>query len=258
MVEEYAAGSAFLSALFTYAVVKEYVSPSAERLPVKLAIFSIPIALDVLLIFTDTYHHLMRSEVGMATVAGVSGITVKPTLLSMAFIAYDQLFGLYAVCLLAVSLMNRPRAFLRRAFLLFAGLLIPVVSVFLLPLLKITLTGFTAFTYLPAIIAAYLCLFIDSKSTIYPLTKIKILEHMKDGVVLTDRNDSIIGINEAATSILFEITGILNETWMGKNIDLFMRHHKDIGAHYSQRTEGQFEIVCTGIRDLLWGVLDSD
>lgn len=111
MVEEYAAGSAFLSALFTYAVVKEYVSPSAERLPVKLAIFSIPIALDVLLIFTDTYHHLMRSEVGMATVAGVSGITVKPTLLSMAFIAYDQLFGLYAVCLLAVSLMNRPRAF---------------------------------------------------------------------------------------------------------------------------------------------------
>ena len=41
----------FLSALFTYAAVKEYVSPSAERLPVKLAIFSIPIALDVLLIF---------------------------------------------------------------------------------------------------------------------------------------------------------------------------------------------------------------
>ncbi|AIQ26568.1 MULTISPECIES: sensor domain-containing diguanylate cyclase [unclassified Paenibacillus] len=244
----------FLSALFTYAVVKEYVSPSAERLPVKLAIFSIPIALDVLLIFTDTYHHLMRSEVGMATVAGVSGITVKPTLLSMAFIAYDQLFGLYAVCLLAVSLMNRPRAFLRRAFLLFAGLLVPVVSVFLLPLLKITLTGFTAFTYLPAIIAAYLCLFIDSKSTIYPLTKIKILEHMKDGVVLTDRNDSIIGINEAATSILFEITGISNETWMGKNIDLFMRHHKDIGAHYSQRTEGQFEIVCTGIREVCYGV----
>ncbi|CAH1054425.1 hypothetical protein [Paenibacillus pseudetheri] len=37
--------------------------------------------------------------------------------------------------------------------------------------LFLTLTGFTAFTYLPAIIAAYLCLFIDSKSTIYPLTK---------------------------------------------------------------------------------------
>jgi diguanylate cyclase (GGDEF)-like protein/PAS domain S-box-containing protein len=244
----------FLSALFTYAVVKEYMSPSTERLPVKLAIFSIPIAMDVLLIFTDSYHHLMRSEVGMATVAGVSGITVKPTLLSMAFIAYDQLFGLYAVGLLAYSLFNTPRAFLRRAFLLLAGLLIPVVSVFLLPLLKITITGFTAFTYLPAIIVAYLCLFIDSKSTIYPLTKIKILEHMKDGVVLTDQNDNIIGINGAATSILSEITGRSNETWMGQNIDLFMTDHKDIGAHYSQRTEGQFEIVSTGMRENCYGV----
>jgi diguanylate cyclase (GGDEF)-like protein/PAS domain S-box-containing protein len=244
----------FLSALFTYAVVKEYMSPSTERLPVKLAIFSIPIAMDVLLIFTDSYHHLMRSEVGMATVAGVSGITVKPTLLSMAFIAYDQLFGLYAVGLLAYSLFNTPRAFLRRAFLLLAGLLIPVVSVFLLPLLKITITGFTAFTYLPAIIVAYLCLFIDSKSTIYPLTKIKILEHMKDGVVLTDQNDNIIGINEAATSILSEITGRSNEIWMGQNIDLFMKDHKDIGAHYSQRTEGQFEIVSTGMRENCYGV----
>lgn len=111
-------------------MVKEYVSPSTERLPIKLAIFAIPIALDVLLIFTDTYHHLMRSEVGIATVAGVSGITVKPTLLSMAFIAYDQLFGLYAVFLLAFSLFNRPRAFLRRTFLLLAGLLVPVLSVF--------------------------------------------------------------------------------------------------------------------------------
>lgn len=89
--------------------------------------------MDVLLIFTDSYHHLMRSEVAVLTVAGVSGIAVKPTLLSMAFIAYDQLFGLYAVCLLAVSLLNTPRVYLRTNLLLLVGLLVPVISVFLLP-----------------------------------------------------------------------------------------------------------------------------
>ncbi|MEK3946221.1 MULTISPECIES: histidine kinase N-terminal 7TM domain-containing diguanylate cyclase [Paenibacillus] len=244
----------FFSALFTYAVVKEYVSPSTGRLPVKLAIFSIPIVMDVLLIFTDSYHHLMRSEVSVLTVAGVSGIAVKPTLLSMAFIAYDQLFGLYAVCLLAVSLLNTPRVYLRTNILLLAGLLVPVISVFLLPLLKITITGFTAFTYLPAIIAAYFALFVSSKLTIFPLTKNKILEHMKDGVVLTDRYDNIIGINDAATAILYDITGIANDNWMGKNIDLFTKSHKDIAAHYSQRTEGQFEVVCSGAGELCYGV----
>lgn len=77
---------------------------------------------------------------------------------------------------------------------------------------------------------------------------------MKDGVVLTDEHDNIIGINEAATSILAEITGISNETWMGKSIELFMRDHKDIDALYSQRTEGQVEIVSTGMRENCYGV----
>jgi diguanylate cyclase (GGDEF)-like protein len=244
----------FLSALFTYAVAKQYVSPSTRRLPVKLAIFSIPIALDVLLIFTDTYHHLMRSEVGIATVAGVSGIAVKPTLLSMAFIAYDQLFGLYAVCLLTISLMNTPRAYLLRNMLMLAGLLVPVLSVFLLPLTKISITGFTAFTYIPAIIAAYFTVFDESKLAIFPLSKNIILGHMKDGVVLTDRYDNIIGINEAATSILFDITGIMDGPWMGKNIDLLMKHHKDLATYYAQKVEGQFEIVCSGMQEICYGV----
>lgn len=244
----------FLSVLFTYAVIKEYVSPSSVRLPAKLAVFSIPILLDILLIFTDSYHHLMRSEVGIATVAGVSGIVVEPTILSMTFIAYDQLFGLYAAFLLFVSLLNTPKTYFRRNILLLAGLLTPVTASFLLPFLKITITGFTAFTYLPAILVAYFTAFGDPRVTLYPLSKNRILENMKDGIVLTDRYDTIIGVNEAATSMLSNITGVTLDTWLGKSIHLFMEHHQDISTHYSQRTEGLFEIDCPGMDDICYGV----
>lgn len=244
----------FFSTLLIYAVVKNNMTLSSERLPVKFAILSIPIVVDILLIFTDSYHHLMRSEVGIATVAGITGITVKPTLLSMAFIAYDQFFGLCAVYLLAISLINTPRVYLRRNTLMLTGLLVPIMSTLLLPLLKITITGFTALTYLPAIIAGYFFLRGNSKLTLYPLTKNKILEHMKDGVVLTDRYDIIIGINEAATSILLNITGVVNDTWVGKSINLFMNKHQDIAIHYTRRTEGQFEIVSSGQQAVYYGV----
>lgn len=245
----------FLSALFIYAVIREYVSPSLDRrLPRKLALFAIPILIDIVLIFTDASHHLMRSEVGIATVAGVSGIVVKPTFLSMIFIAYDQLFALYAVMLLFVSLLNTPKAYFRRNALLLAGLLVPVISSFLLPFLKITITGFTAFTYLPAILVAYFTVFGDLRVALNPLSKNRILENMKDGVVLTDASDTIIGVNEAAAFMLSDITGKVPDSWMGQSIHMFMEHHKELSDHYSRRTEGQFEIHCQQPDDVCYEV----
>jgi diguanylate cyclase (GGDEF)-like protein/PAS domain S-box-containing protein len=244
----------FLSTIFTYAVIKEYVSRSSEGLARRLIFFCIPVVLDVVLIFTDSYHHLMRSEVGLATVAGVSGIEVKPTVLSMILIAYDQLFGLYAVYLLAISLLNSPKYYFRRNILLFIGLLIPVVSVLLLPLLKITITGFTAFTYLPPIVAAYLSLFRDPRLSLYPLAKNKIFENMKDGIVLTDRYDRIIDVNEAADAMLSELLDEQAETWMGKSIHLLLRQYGHISAHYTQRIEGQFEIEPPGKDGACFGI----
>lgn len=248
----------FLSTIFTYAVIKEYVSRSTEGLARRLAFFCIPVALDVALIFTDSYHHLMRSEIGLATVAGVTGIVVQPTVLSMIMIAYDQMFGLYAVYLLALSLLNSPKYYIRRNLMLLGGLLIPVLSVFLLPLLRITITGFTAFTYLPPILAGYLSIFRDPRLSLYPLAKSKIFENMKDGIVLTDRYDNIIDINESADSmlrsLLKEQQEPRNNTWMGRSIHLLLNRYEDIASHYSKRIEGQFEIKAPGEEDAWVGV----
>ncbi|WNS42455.1 diguanylate cyclase [Paenibacillus sp. MMS20-IR301] len=247
-------GPLFLSTIFTYAVIKEYVSRSSEGLGRRLIFFCIPVALDVVLIFTDSYHHLMRSEAWLSTVAGVTGIAVEPTVLSMILIAYDQLFGLYAVYLLAISLLNSPKHYFRRNLLLLVGLLIPVLSVALLPLLKITITGFTAFTYLPPIVAAYLILFRDPRLSLYPLAKNKIFENMKDGIVLTDRYDRIIDVNEAAGVMLSELVDKQTDTWMGKSIHLLLARYGQLSAHYTRRTEGQFEIEPPGKDGACFGI----
>lgn len=247
-------GPLFLSTIFTYAVIKEYVSRSSEGLAGRLLLFCLPVVADVLLIFTDSYHHLMRSGVGLATVAGITGIAVEPTVLSMIFIAYDQLFGLYAVYLLAISLLNAPKYHFRHHLLLLLSLLVPVASIFLLPLLRITLTGFTAFTYLPPIIAAYLTLFRDPRLSLYPLAKNKIFENMKDGIVLTDHYDDIIDINTAAGEMLAGLAEEQPETWMGASIRPLLRRYGQLSAHYMERREGQFEIEPPGRSGLCYGV----
>ncbi|OMD47527.1 hypothetical protein BSK56_13335 [Paenibacillus borealis] len=244
----------FLSTIFTYAAIKEYVSRSSEGLDRRLAFFCVPVVLDVVLIFTDSAHHLMRSEVGITTVAGISGIMVEPTVLSMILIAYDQLFGIYAVYLLALSLLNAPKYFFKRNLLLLAGLIIPVISVFFLPLLKISVTGFTAFTYLPPVLAAYLSLFRDPRLSLYPLAKIKIFENMKDGIVLTDRYDSIIDVNKVAETMLSALIGEQASSWEGRSIYHLLEHYGDIASYYRQRVEGQFEVEAPGTMDVCYGV----
>lgn len=244
----------FMSAVITYALVKEYVSHSSEGLARRLAFFCIPVVLYVVLIFTDSYHHLMRSEVSMVTVAGVSGIMTKPKMLSMAFIAYDQLFGLYAVFLLAISLVKSPKYYFKRNLLLLAAILVPVTSVFFLPLFKITITGFTAFTFLPPVVVAYLTLFSDPRFALYPLAKNKIFENMKEGIVLTDRYDNIVDINEAAKEMLSILTGETVHTWRGKSIYQPLEYYGEVAVYYAQRVEGQFEIDAPGIEGGCYGV----
>lgn len=244
----------FLSVVFTYAVVKEYVSHSSEGLARRLAFFSIPAVLDAMLIFTNSYHHLMRSEISIATVAGVSGLMTKPTILSMVFIAYNQLFGLYAVILLAVSLVKAPKCYFKRNVMLLAALLVPVLSVFFLPLFKITITGFTAFTYLPSVVAAYLILYSDPRVMLYPSAKNKIFENMKEGIILTDRYDNIIDINEAARVMLSILTGEKVQNWRGKSIYQPLEHYGEIAVYYAQRVEAQFEIDAPGLEGVCYGV----
>ncbi|UQZ34025.1 hypothetical protein C2I18_11085 [Paenibacillus sp. PK3_47] len=244
----------FLSTIFTYAVVKEHLSHSSEGLVKRLALFCVPVIFDIVLIFTDSHHHLMRRSTAIDTVAGVSGIMVEPTALSMILIAYDQFFGLYAVFLLAASLRWTAKPYFRRNLVLLISLLIPVASIALLPLLRITITGFTAFMYLPPVIAAYFILFRVPQLALYPPPGNKIFENMKDGILLTDRYDQIIVVNETAEGMLPVLTGVQKNTWTGRSIYLMLEHYAEISSHYLQRIEGEFEIHPGGRQEACYGV----
>jgi diguanylate cyclase (GGDEF)-like protein len=244
----------FLSGIFTYAVIKEYISPSSEGLNRRLAVFSAPVVLYVLLIFTDSSHHLMRSGVELNTVAGVSGISLYPTILNMLLIAYDQLFGICAVFLLAVSMQSASKYYFKRNLLLLVSLFIPVASILLLPLLKITIAGFTAFTYLPPVLAAYFTLFRDLELSLYPRAKKQIIENMKDGIVLTDRYNNIIDVNEAGELMLTALAEGRESSWLGKNIFLLLERYGEVAVYYYQRIEGQFEIDVPGSEESCYGL----
>ncbi|WP_025693935.1 histidine kinase N-terminal 7TM domain-containing diguanylate cyclase [Paenibacillus durus] len=228
--------------LFAYAAVRDYVSPLPSRFRRKLTLLSIPLVLDIAFIFTDPYHHLIRSSVGLVNTGGIIGIMVQPTLLSMALIAYDQVFGLYAAYLFAVSLRNVPEHKLKLNVLLLLGMLISVISSIALPALKITFTGFTVLTLLPSVAVVYFAVNRYPQLSPVPSVSDRLLGSAIEGMVLTDRNGVILSINETGEKLLTRMFGPVPFHWLGLSILSFLRQYPSILGCYENRQGGRIEL----------------
>ncbi|MEI7027528.1 histidine kinase N-terminal 7TM domain-containing diguanylate cyclase [Paenibacillus sp. y28] len=244
----------FLSGLFFYAFARDYVGRSPDRMRRQLFRLFIPMALYVLLIYTDPFHHLMRSSVGLETVMGLSSITVQPTLLNMAFIVYSQLLCLYAVFCLLICLPNTPKHYYTQHLLLLGGGLLPVVALLVLPILNIPVLGYTSLSFLPAGVIMYLALFRNRAASIWPIAKDKVFEHMKDGVILVDRHDVIADLNRPAGEMLALMSGERPAAWIGRPIRSYFHPHPDLQMAYRAKKEHYIEIDFAEEDDLCYGV----
>src|SRR5665647_3631256 len=203
----------FFMGLSLYGFVLDYIGNPMENMKRQIQLFSIPLLMYVLLIFTDPYHHLMRISIGLNTVGRLSEISVHPTLLSILFIAYNQIFTLYAILILVMNLENTPKHYYKQHFLLLLGFLFPIILLLLLPLLPFKTLGITAVIFLPSGIIIYYALFRNQFFTIWLIAKDKIFINMKDGVVLTDRYDLIVDVNPAAARLLTSLSRDAPRVW---------------------------------------------
>lgn len=236
----------FFIGLSVYGFVLDFVGRSTGSLKKRLKLFLIPILLYIALIYTDPLHHLMRKSIGLHTVGRLSEISVHPTLLNTLFIAYNQIFILYAILLLVTQLQNAPRHYYKQHIILIIGLLSSIILITLLPLLPFQILGVTAGTFITAGIIIYYALFRNQLLSIWPIAKDKIFVNMKDGVVLTDRYDLIVDVNPAAAQLLSALSHDAPKIWIGLYMNQYLKGQAELLAAYENRTETTIEFTLPG------------
>lgn len=244
----------FFINLFAYAAIRNYISPSYMPSRGKLWLLSAPLLLDNVLIFTDSYHHWMRSGIGMETVAGVTGITVHPTLLSMALIAYSQILSLYGIFLFVLSLRHLPKHKWRAQLPLIAGMVFSSGSIFALPVLHITLTGFTAVALLPAVAVIYLTVYRHPQLSMAPPATNSWVEGANQGVVVIGENDSVVSIDSAGERMMNRIFGPVSGSWTGRSILPYLKEYPGVQDCYLQRRGGEIRFKSADQEDYWWGL----
>ncbi len=244
----------FFCGIFIYALAWDYVGKSTEQVLRQIRLFSIPIVVFLLLVFTDSFHHLMRSEVGLEVAGKLSGITVRPTLFSMVFMVYNQLFPLFALFILAVHLRNAPRHYYKQHFMLLIGLSLPVLLTFLLPIFQVKMLGYTALAIIPGCLIIYYAVFRFQLLSVWPVTKDKVFACMKDGVVVTDRYDAIADLNPSAERILSVLAGDGPKVRMGRALDPYLRRDAGLLSAYRKKEETKLEMALPGEPELHYEV----
>lgn len=234
------------SGLFIYALVMDYIGRPQEKLQKQLKLLSIPLFIDLLLIYTDQFHHLLRSNIGLVTVGGLSEITVRPTLLSMLFIVYNQMFTLFAMFILGANIRNTPKHYYKQHFILFFALCTPIMLIFLMPIIHVQILGFTAITFLPVMMIIYYILFRMELLSVWPIAKDKIFANLKDGIVLTDRNDVIVEINPAAERLLALLSQDSQSKWISKAMTPILQSLPNLLDRYHKHEETSVEITVPG------------
>ncbi|WP_280771135.1 histidine kinase N-terminal 7TM domain-containing diguanylate cyclase [Salipaludibacillus daqingensis] len=238
----------FFGALFLFALARDYVGKEIVQTVRLVKLFSIPIFVYLVLVFTDQIHHLMRTDVGIQQYGSITEISTQPTFLNVIFMAYYQLLALMAVLLLLTNMKNFSNHQRGRHLLFLVGTSIPVLAPLILPFLPIPFPGRLAVSFTIAGFIIFFVFFRYEFLSVFPIAKDRIFEQMSEGIVVIDRFDRITDINPAGERILKLLETDNNTMMMGAFVPIFFNNYDDLLVKFYQKEEkqGEFQVKDQG------------
>ncbi len=228
----------FIAPLCLYGMVMELIGIDVKKVRKQLVWLVIPCVIYLLLIFTDPFHHLMRSHIEIEPFGDASRIQIQSTMLSMLFICYTRIIGAIAMIRLLYSLKSVSRFNRIQYWLILASALVP--------LLLNSLSGFLHFeasvsvSSVPGGLLLCLAIFHYKLLRVRPIAKDIIIEHMHEGVLVMDTNGIILDVNPSAKRVIERIGLNPNgRKLLGTNLRSILEEQQDMLEQYDQTDKTQ-------------------
>lgn len=188
-------GTPFISLLF--AVKFTY---SLKYIKVLYVTFVIQVT-SVLLIFTDSLHHLMREEVFFVfSQAFGKNLVVQATPLGTILVTFNFILGLVAIVVLVNYGRKINQAMKRRIDLLALSFFLVFMGAFVKLAFLDQIEYFISISvlYIPGALLMFFVLFKYDFLNINPIGRDRVFEYINQGIIITDENRTITDINSIA------------------------------------------------------------
>ncbi|TVY07801.1 histidine kinase N-terminal 7TM domain-containing diguanylate cyclase [Paenibacillus cremeus] len=231
----------FASAPLFCGMVMELTGLDQKKLRARLFWFSLPIAVYLLLIFTDSYHHLMRSHISIESFGNASRVQVQSTTLSLLFLAYDRVLFMFSVVFLLYRLQFVSRYNRSQYWLIILSCVIPYICFLLANIMDIDINVSVA--SVPGGLILCVAIFQYKLLRVRPIVKDKIIEHMKEGVVVLDPNHVILDLNPSAVQSFAKLGCTTHaRKLLGQHLPSIFEAQPELLLHVENTTENEFRL----------------
>ncbi|WP_026703253.1 histidine kinase N-terminal 7TM domain-containing diguanylate cyclase [Salibacterium aidingense] len=228
--------------VFILAFVLDYLGKRSFLTLKRMILLALPNILYILFIYTDGYHHWMRNGVQTASTGNVELTTVEITGLSLAFIIYNNALNFAAFTIFALNFRNTSTYNKTPYLLLLIGLALPVFFAVIRPFLPVGIWSSTAVSFIPSSLLLFLGLMKFRLLSLWPVAKDTIIENLKDGIVLIDKEDTIIEMNFHAREWLQNRAGVSGTLQTGTNLYSLLNPLPEVQTFIAAKQKGQLEI----------------
>lgn len=218
-----------------------------KRLKKYLPILLIVPATALVLVFTDSYHHIMRLGYSIFSDSLFGHkMSVQATPVEMMFISYN--FVLVAVSLFMLGLFATKVAKNLRNQVLYVMLAIMLVFIFafvkMMLLDNININMPVAVLYLPSGLILFYSLFKHDLMYVSPIARNKVFDVIEQGIIVTNGTGTIMDYNPYAVSFLKSFFRV-NSELTGKSMSaVFSEYPYWVGLAIGQ-TAGELELQLT-------------
>lgn len=232
----------FISPLCFLGVVWSLTNVEQRVMKRRLRWLSIPILVYLLLIFSDSYHHLMRVSVNLEPYDSLMRVRVQSTGLSKLFILYSKIIGVSLPLLLAWNLGKVSSYYKRQYGIVIASLVAPYFILY--PLHYMGLQVSVALSTVPSALGLFYALYRYKLLRVRPLARERVFEVIQDAIVVLDPGGVVIDANPAGFQFLGRLSAEKEdkERYIGKPIVKFLQSRPDLLQFWQEGGTGFFEL----------------
>ncbi len=234
----------FLCPVFLFGFAREIVEPNVEKNLKYMIYLGVPAVIGVILVFTNPIHHWMRSDVTIHTVWGLTEISITPTPLGIIFIAYLLFLTLLTVFTFIRNMHDLPPHLRNSHLLSSVAILLPLVSLCVLPFLSLKIPGQVALSFsLMSVLLIFILKRYDFNS-IWPVSRNKILESLDEGIILFGPKYNLLEINQAGYKLLNKWMPYLHKNLIiGQTVDQLFTDKRILeGVYHHSSTSFEWKV----------------
>ena len=174
-----------------------------SRMVIKLSIIFIPV-LSTLLVWTYPLHHLFYTGHRVSNVYRLSTLNTDYGFFFWVFGAYSYALFIAGSIIIIRHILGNGHVFHKLSSLIFLGSLLPLIAniLYILPLPFFVYKDFTPLALAISGIFFFIGIYWHRLLEVIPIARNFIVEEMDQGIIILDKSDQIIDINNSALRIL--------------------------------------------------------